>query len=79
MRALVKSFDLDRRSESNLIDDLEDINRELRKNHTGSACMRLAAFPRDSRARSGHRLTADQAAQLAAAALDVKALISCSG
>ncbi len=77
LTALLASYDLDKQENGKLLRSLEQVGRQLPKEHTRIVCDELAEFVATAQSESGRSLTAGQAAQLVAGARDIQVLLGC--
>ena len=77
LSALVSSLGLDHGIENSLLAKLSNALAAISAGNLGSACGLLDAFINEVQAQTGKKITAAQAAQLIAAATQIKAVLGC--
>jgi probable HAF family extracellular repeat protein len=75
---LVQGFDLPKGMENSLVTKLEHAQAALAAGDTATACSLLGAFTNETRAQSGKKLTAEQAAEMISRADQIGAVLGCS-
>jgi len=77
LSTLVSSFGLDHGTENSLLTKLGNALAAINGGNVGSACAHLSSFINEVQAQTGKKITAAQAAQLIAAANQIKAVLGC--
>jgi hypothetical protein len=75
---LVQGFNLPKGMENSLVTKLEHAQAALAAGDTATACSLLGAFINETRAQSGKKLTAEQAAEMISRADQIRAVLGCS-
>jgi FIMAH domain/HYR domain len=77
LKAMVDTFDMDRKVRADLQDKLAAVHAALDTGRTGTACSVLKGFVNEVRDQSGKGLTVDLAAVLAERANRIRSVLAC--
>ena len=77
LEAAVRALGLDKGPANSLLVKIQGVSRDLADGKTTSACGKLAAFVNEVQAQSGHKIAASAAADLTAAAQQIRAGLGC--
>ena len=75
---LIQGFNLPKGMENSLVTKLEHAQAALAAGDIGTTCSLLGAFVNETRAQSGKKLTAEQAAEMVSRADQIRATMGCS-